>query len=176
MFGFGKRKQTEAAKKLGEGVAQAITEDIDAFMREQVMPLRRAYVSRMVENLTINPTEEVSATDIGAEHYGFMMEAWARDAYPNIQQAGEQFCATYEENGLADIASAVRQRFARELNQQSYELACEGIEAIREALAAHRGEPPLNGRGMDSVRELVKSLGSPGTSPATLNALFDNVG
>lgn len=101
-----------------------------------------------------------------------MMQEWAEGAYPNFLNAGEQFAQPFDENGLEDIGAAIRQRLNDELGEQSYQLACDGIEAVREAVARHRGDPPLNGAGMDSVREMVRLMGNP-NAEVDWNAVFE---
>lgn len=53
MFGFGKKKKLQEAKKFADELGQAVASDIDTFIRDQVIPTREAYLSVMVENFRV---------------------------------------------------------------------------------------------------------------------------
>ena len=161
MFGFGRKKKVQEAKEFFTQLSDAVDADIDAYVRDHVVPTRENYLSVLKETLAFDESEEVSPTEAGYENFQLLLEEWTEGACPNFYSAGEVLWATFEDNDMPDIAEAVKKRFDHEIGEQSYILACDGIEFTREAIAAYNGDLPLNGEGMESIREIVRTMGNP---------------
>jgi hypothetical protein len=161
MFGFGKRKRKREAQKMGSEAADAIRADIDDFIRANVIPHRQKYLQIMRENLVIEDETGAASVEVAHVHFGEMLENWVGEALPMFRNVAEENWVMFEQDGFPEIAVACRQRLDSALNEQSYELTCEGIEIIREEFAVRAGEPALNGAGMAEVRTIVRAMGDP---------------
>ncbi|GLR48697.1 hypothetical protein [Sphingomonas astaxanthinifaciens] len=160
MFGFGRKKVEEAEQGYAK-LAEAIGADIDAYVRDHMVPTRENYLGILKETMFFDETGEISPAEAGYQNFTMLMQEWSEGACSAFHKAGQDFVAPFARHGFDDISEAVMQRLNGEVSEQTFILACDGIEFVREAIAAHLGEPPLNGAGMNSIRQIVRMMGDP---------------